>query len=224
MPPAEYSNGSVRIALIHALRESIGPIALAFEHGWPEATLVNLLDDSLSADVATRGQLDDQISDRFLKLARYAAGLSVDAILFTCSAFGPCIERVERELAPLPVRKPNEAMIKQAVSCGGRIGLLATFAPTLATMPAEFPASANVVPIFVDRALEALAAGNGELHDQLIAEAAANAEIDVAILAQFSMARAVTTVRNRVGYPVITTPDAAVRELARAFGRAGYVS
>ena len=64
-----------------------------------------------------------------------------DGILFTCSAFGPCIEACARELAPMPVLKPNEAMIEEAVALTGphgRIGLMATFAPTLASMPPEF--------------------------------------------------------------------------------------
>ncbi len=80
------------------------------------------------------------MTDRFLSLGRYAASTGADAILFTCSAFGPCIEAVAREHAPMPVLKPNEAMIEQAAARGHRIGLLSTFAPTLASMPREFPA------------------------------------------------------------------------------------
>src|SRR6202158_3475637 len=88
----------------------------AFARLWPDATLMNLLDDSLSADLARDGRLSAGMTDRFLVLGRYAASTGADAILFTCSAFGPCIEAVAREHAPMPVLKPSEAMIEQAAA------------------------------------------------------------------------------------------------------------
>src|SRR3954471_13344361 len=124
----------MRIALIHALKHSIIPVEASFARLWPEARLMNLLDDSLSADVARDGRLTDAMTARFISLGRYAAGTGADAILFTCSAFGPCIEAVARAQAPMRVLKPNEAMVEQAARAR-RIGLLATFAPTLASMP-----------------------------------------------------------------------------------------
>jgi hypothetical protein len=149
----------MRIALIHALKHSITPIEQAFARLWPDATLANLLDDSLSADLARQGALTPAMTERFLTLARYAASAGADGILFTCSAFGPCIEACARALAPIPVLKPNEAMINEAVAmagASGRIGLLATFAPTLATMPAEFAAVAPGVTLVSALAGDAL--------------------------------------------------------------------
>src|ERR1700744_2266868 len=136
----------MRIPLIHALKHSLVPIEASFARLWPQASLMNLLDDSLSADVAREGRLSEAMTGRFLVLGRYAASTDADAILFTCSAFGPCIEAVVRERAPMPVLKPNEAMIEQAAARGRRIGLLSTFAPTLASMPGEFPGSLEIVP------------------------------------------------------------------------------
>src|ERR1700728_2308847 len=105
----------MRIALIHALKHSIAPIEDAFNREWPEARLANLLDDSLSADLARDGALTLAMTERFLTLARYAKGCGADGILFTCSAFGPCIQACAQDLAPLPVLKPNEAMIEDAL-------------------------------------------------------------------------------------------------------------
>ena len=129
-----------RIALIHALKHSPPPIEAAFAAAWPQAQLMNLLDDSLSADLARDGALTPAMTQRFVQLGRYAAATGADAILFTCSAFGPCIEAVARD-QKIPVLKPNEAMIEEATAAGGTVGLMATFAPTLASMPAEFPPS-----------------------------------------------------------------------------------
>ena len=209
----------MRIALIHALRHSPPPIEAAFARLWPEATLMNLLDDSLSADLSRDGRITEAMTGRFLSLASYARATGAEGILFTCSAFGPCIEAVQRALAPLPVLKPNEAMIEEAMAIGGRIGLLASFAPTLQSMPPEFPDSLTVTPKLAEGALAALDRGDGTEHDRLAALAARDlAECNAIALAQFSLARATPAVAEATGKPVLTTPDSAVRKLKRLLG------
>jgi Asp/Glu/hydantoin racemase len=213
------SKGPHRIALIHALAHSVAPINEAMARDWPEAVRMNLLDDSLSADLAANGRgLDAVMHDRFARLAQYALDSGSNAILFTCSAFGPCIEAVARAQDPLPVLKPNEAMVAEAVASGRRIGLVATFGPTLASMPPEFPAAAPPLTMPAEGALEALNAGDGERHDALIAQAAMKLKAQgcgVIALAQFSMARARGAVEAATGLPVLTTVDSAVKELRR---------
>ena len=206
----------MRIALIHALKHSVAPIESAFQRLWPSAVLMNLFDDSLSVDLAGDGALTPRMSERFLSLGRYAASTGADGILFTCSAFGPCIETVARDLAPLPVLKPNEAMIEAAVAAGGTVGLLATFAPTLASMPPEFPAGTQIVPRLAEGALAALDRGDPAEHDRLVLAAAMGlADCGVIALAQFSLARAADAIARSTGRPVLTTPDSAVRKLRR---------
>ena len=46
------ADADVRIALIHALAHSIAPINAELARAWPDAKRMNLLDDSLSADLA----------------------------------------------------------------------------------------------------------------------------------------------------------------------------
>jgi hypothetical protein len=215
----------MRIGLIHALGHSIVPINAAFARMWPEARLANLLDDSLSADLARQGALDDAMTERFLTLARYARKTGADGILFTCSAFGPCIEACAADLAPIPVLKPNEAMIDEALEAAGptgKVGLMATFAPTLDSMPPEFAAAApgmTLVPCLAEGALAALDAGNAAEHDRLAAAAGKRvADCDVIALAQFSLARAAEAVAQATGKRVLTTPDSAVRKLRRLLG------
>src|SRR4051794_10144894 len=210
----------MRIALIHALKHSIAPIEASFAQAWPDARLMNLLDDSLSADLARDGRLTDAMTGRFLSLGRYAAGTGADAILFTCSAFGPCIEAVARAHAPTPVLKPNEAMIEQAAANGRKIGLLATFAPTLASMPDEFPYPLEVVPKLAAGALAALDRGERAEHDRLVAEASRELrDCDLIALAQYSMAPAAALVAQATGRPVLTTPDSAVLKLQQLLKR-----
>jgi Asp/Glu/hydantoin racemase len=117
----------------------------------------------------------------------------------------------------MPVLKPNEAMIEQAVARGRRIGLLSTFAPTLASMPREFPDHIEIVPRLAEGALAALAAldrGERSAHDSLVAEAAKDLRgCDVIALAQYSMAPAAKLVEEATGLSVLTTPDSAVEKL-----------
>jgi Asp/Glu/hydantoin racemase len=204
----------MRVALIHALRHSPPPIEAAFREIWPAAVLMNLLDDSLSADLSRDGRLTEAMTQRFLTLGRYAAGTGAQGILFSCSAFGPCIEAVAAELAPIPVLKPNQAAIEEAAGLGRRIGLLATFPGTLASMPAEFPPEVELVPCLAEGAMAALDAGDLATHDRLAAEAStALAGCDAIVLGQFSLARAAAAVAAATGRPVVTTPGSAVRRL-----------
>jgi Asp/Glu/hydantoin racemase len=204
----------MRLALIHALRHSPPPVEAALAELWPEAQGCNLLDDSLSADLAREGALTPAMTARFLTLARYAEGSGARAILFTCSAFGPCIEACAEALA-IPVLKPNEAMIEEAQRFR-RIGLLASFQPTLDSMPREFPAHVEVVPMLAEGALAALDAGDGAAHDRIVAEAARRLRgVEAIALAQFSLARAAPAVAAATGLPVLTTPHSAIAKLKR---------
>lgn len=111
--------------------------------------------------------------------------------------------------------KPNEAMIEAAVAHGGRVGLVASFEPTLASMPAEFPSRVEVHPVLAEGALAALDLGDGALHDRLAADAAERIapHCDVIALAQFSLARAAGAVMQRTGKRVLVTTDSAVLAL-----------
>ncbi len=212
----------MRIALVHALKHSIVPIEASFARLWPEATLMNLLDDSLSADLARDGKLTDAMTERFLSIGRYAASTGTDGILFTCSAFGPCIEAVAGERSPMPVLKPNEAMIEEAAKAGPKIGLLSSFPPTLASMPREFPASVKLMPKLAEGAMAALDRGDRAEHDRLVVEASKDLrDCDVIALAQYSMAPTAAQVAQATGRPVLTTPDSAVMKLKRMLGAAG---
>ena len=208
-----------RIALIHALAHSPGPINDALARDWPDAERMNLLDDSLSADLARTGRLDARMTQRFLALADYAVGTGAHGILFTCSAFGPCIEAVARRHVTIPVLKPNEAMIDEALALtgpGGLIGLVASFGPTLQSMPPEFPPGTTPKTALADGAMAALDQGDVARHDQTVVEAArglAAQGCTVIALAQFSLARARDAVAQATGLPVLTTVDSAVRRL-----------
>jgi Asp/Glu/hydantoin racemase len=211
-----------RIALIHATPAAVGPIAEAFAATWPGAELTNILDDSLSKDRARDGRLTAAMERRFDVLADYALSIGIDAILFTCSAFRPAIERVASRIA-VPVLKPNEAMFAQALARGRRIGMLATFAPSIPSMEEEFKADAaraglevELRSLLVPGALDALTAGRAREHSERIAEVGQALDgCDAVMLAQFSMAPAADALRRVASCPVLASPASAVEMLRR---------
>ena len=199
------------------------PVEEAFRRHWPDAGRFNLLDDSLSVDRnrenAGTGPMSGTMSARIAALAQYALGCRADGILYTCSAFGEEIDAVKRTVH-VPVLKPNEAMFDEALRHGKRIGLLATFAPSVASMASELKQAHPGVELkthCIAAAMAALQGGDAETHDRLCAEAAPKlAGCDAIMLAQFSTARARAAVEKAVACPVLTSPDSAVLRMKGA--------
>jgi len=211
-----------RIALIHATPVAMDPIRQAFQSLWPEVETINILEDSLTPDRAKASIVSDQLMDRIAKLTLYAVSTGADAVLFTCSAFGPAIEKA-REAVDLPILKPNEAMFEAAIAHGGKTAMLYSFEPAKDSMEEEFReeatrlgSNAEITSIFVPGAIEAVRAGDVITHNRLIAEAAASLSgYEAVTLAQFSMARALKETQAATPIAVLSSPEQAVMKLKR---------
>lgn len=211
---------TTRIVLLHATPVAMEPIHTAFREEWPEAELVNLLDDGLSLDRSRASELSESMIERFVRLGQYGYDMQADGILTTCSAFGPAIDRLA-DSVPIPVLKPNEAMFHEAVAQGKNIGMLATFGPSVETMTEEFNdyvaehgSSATLTTLLVADAIDLMKKGDAEGHNRLVAARANElAHCDVIMLAHFSTSRAAADVRAQVTVPVLTAPHAAVKRM-----------
>ena len=208
---------TTRIVLLHATPIAMQPIQTAFADLWPEAEIVNLLDDALTIDRAREDDLSEATIERFVDLGKYGHRIGAAGILVTCSAFGPAIDRLAASV-PVPVLKPNEAMFQAAIEQGSRIGMLATFGPSVGTMIDEFDAyaaiagkQATLTTLVVENAIDLLRKGDAETHNRLVAERAPDlAHCDAIMLAHFSTSRAASAVRAKVATKVLTAPHAAV--------------
>jgi Asp/Glu/hydantoin racemase len=215
-----------RIALIHAVATAIGPIRQAFQEDWPEARLSNLLDDDLMPAYTREGGLTPHITERICALALYAARTGADAILFTCSVF-PQAEDMAKQLVPVPLLKPDEAMIAAALDAGTRIGVVATNPPAAPAAATQLVAAAaargapiTVIQSVADGAFAIGNAGDAATHDRMVVEAAVRVadQVDVICLAQVSMALARRAVQANVPAPVLTSPATAVARLKTLLG------
>jgi Asp/Glu/hydantoin racemase len=208
---------AARIVLLHATPIAMAPIQSAFAENWPEAEIVNLLDDGLTIDRAREDHLSEKMIERFVTFGKYGYDMGADGILVTCSAFGPAIDRLIKAL-PIPVLNPNEAMFRAAIAKGTKIGMLATFGPSVSTMTDEFnefiaagDKPATLRTLLVEKAIDLLRKGDADTHNRLVGERAPELEdCDAIMLAHFSTSRAAAKVRAAVTKPVMTAPHAAV--------------
>ena len=185
---------------------------------------MDLADTALASDIAETGELTPAFTGRMAALIRYGVDTGADGVLFTCSAFGAAIEEARQGVA-IPVLKPDEAMIARALALAkegqGHIGGLATFAPTIPSLAGELEAAAEAVLLnpeielrHVQGALDLSKAGDQDGHDRLIVEAAAGmTNVDVLMLAQFSMSGVRGVIPDAPGRTVLASPDEAVLKL-----------
>ncbi|MEI2265934.1 arylsulfatase [Erwinia sp. CGal63] len=213
---------SQRIVLIHATPLAVAPVNDTFARQWPEAEIANLLDDALSGDRGKVAALTPEFYRRIDALVEYALSMRAVAILFTCSALGEAIDASARRHA-LPVLKPNEAMFEAALAKGNDILMLATFAPAVSSMEAEFHqlaaaqgSTATLRTQVVAGARAALSAGDVEHHNRLVVEAARqNPHVDAIVLAHFSMEVAFEEIKAAAACPVLSSAQSAVAKLKR---------
>jgi len=208
------------IVLFSVHKDAMEAAVRAFATDWPEARISNLLDDGLFAWVREAGGVVPEMYDVFRTLTRYMVSRKADGILFTCSAFREVIDTCIAEF-DLPILKPNDAMIEQALAAGSRIAVMATVGPTIPSISAEILEMAaargqkvELIPYVVDGAFDALAGGDAAKHDALVSAKAREIKgCDVIVLAQFTLSRAVPAVTAVSPIPVFNSPGAAVSRL-----------
>ncbi|MFN6925092.1 MAG: aspartate/glutamate racemase family protein [Tabrizicola sp.] len=223
MTPAQPFPAS-NLALIHTVAGLISPFeALARQH-LPDWTPFAMLDESLLRNTIREGRLSLTTMRRLTTMVWSAVDAGAGAVIVTCSSLGPAVEAA-RPLCPVPLLRIDEGMAVEAVRRGPRIGVLATLSTTLdptadlirRTAQAA-DRSCTITSRLADGAFALLAQGDAQGHDRLVSEAltALAPEVDVIVLAQASMARALETVKDRLGaLPVLTSPELGMAHAAR---------
>jgi Asp/Glu/hydantoin racemase len=213
----------MRIMLVHPYLPSMTPMNEACKEGWPEAEALNLVDESLYADVGQDGSVPPGIVDRLAAIFRHCEASGAAGVIFTGSTFGPAVERARAAIA-IPVLKSDEAMAEMAVRAGNRILLAGTAARSLPVVRKgleDAAAAAGLAPS-IDTALVAdaqaeMARGNREKHDRLIAERILPVadRYDAIVFGQISMTPARSGLPVRIAQRTLTGPEAAVAKLRR---------
>lgn len=190
-----------------------GPLKTVFTEILPDCRLINIIDDSLIADVVQNKQVTAAVTRRLLRYFETAEEMGADAILNTCSSVGEIVA-LGRQVVDIPIIRIDEPMAITAVSQHARIGVIATLPSTLEPtlrllqeQAARFGRDVTIVDGLAAGAYDALVNGSPEQHDQRILDTAMRLkpQVDAFVLAQGSMARMEHDLADATGLPVLSS-------------------
>lgn len=211
------------VFVIHTSFALVDVLNLLFRQHLPGVRIVNIVDDSLLADVRAAGHVSPSVVRRMVGYAVLGQSSGADAIFNVCSSVGEVAD-IMRQAVDIPVVKIDDAMTSDAVARGREIAVVATLPTTLGPTArlVEHKAAGAKKDVQVRRhlaegAFDVLVGGDPQKHDEMVADeiikaAAAN---EVVVLAQASMARIVPLLAGRVTKPILASPASGVQDLKR---------
>jgi len=208
------------VALIHATPMAMAPARAAFADRFPQARLWNLLDDLLISQVQEAGAVTSPLRARMERLIEHAISGGADAVLLTCSMYGPVAHDVVGS-AGVPVLASDDALFaavtelrprRVAVLGPNRAGLDDTVARLRSHLGAD---KAEITTVVVEGAAGAASAGDLAELERLVTAVARAVErnADVIVLGQFSLSPAARTAAEAVSLPVLSPPHLAADAL-----------
>ncbi len=217
-----------RLAFLHTVSSNAAVFKALAEELLPDVDVYHIVDESLLQNTIRAGQLQPTTSRRLITLIGLAQESGADAVLVTCSSIGSAVE-LSRAAVDIPVFRVDEPMADEAIRLGQRIGVAATLQTTLDPTAALIHARAaqaqrsdvTVITELCEGAFEAVVAGNTQRHDALVTQGLERLapQVDVIVLAQASMARAVDALPSESParrVPILTSPRSGVMQVAAA--------
>jgi len=215
-----------RVTVLSATPAALPPVTDALG-AIPGIDLVHLLDEGLLRLVLDAGEITPACVQRFVAQLATAAASS-DAVVVTCNVYSNVLAAVRPAFGSAPILAIDEPMVRAAVTRARRIAVVATGAAGLRSQTELITGTARalgreveIVPVLREAAFAALIAGDGETHDAIVRAALAELDgVDLAVLAQASMARALAPTQGSehaipAPVPVLSSPGMAADELRR---------
>lgn len=216
------------IAFLHTSPAAIPPLMRFFDETAPEFEITNLLDDGLLR-MLSAGRSEEAAARLREMLDTAQRYYGVRAAMITCSSVSTRMARDAAAHTSIPVLKIDEPMARAAVHAGRRIGICATFRPTVVPTSALLQEAARaagreveLIPEIMEPAYEALLAGRFDEHDRILlggVDRLAAQNVDAIVLAQVSMARVLSQAAARTSIPVLSSLNTsldALRQLVQA--------
>lgn len=211
------------LAMIHTVSGLIPVFDGLVRQHLPLWQSFNMLDESLLRGTIRDGALSTLTMRRLTGMVWSAVDSGATAVVVTCSSLGPAVEAA-RPLCPVPLFRIDEGMALAAAGAGPRIGVLATLRTTLdpttdliLRTASRLGRDCRVISKLADGAFEKLGQGDTAGHDQMVAQSLRDLapQVDVVVLAQASMARALSLLKDDLGsLPVLTSPELGMKYIA----------
>ncbi len=203
----------MKIACLHTATSNIAVFDAAVRQiGMDDVVLTHEVKSQLLARVEQAGVLTAEIADEAREILRSLAQ-SADAVLLTCSTFGPLVDGMA-QIGATPILRVDAALAEQTMKEGGKIVVLYASPTTIEPTKHIFSSAAKAAAIsfemkVVPEAWEYFKAGDQHGYFVRIAEAADEAYSNgasVVALAQASMAGAIAFIKS--GTKPMTSPVA----------------
>ena len=209
-----------KLALLHT-SPVLAPLFTTLCSKWlPDHRVYHFVNETLIKNTIDAGRLEPVTTRRLIGMVGSAFEAGVDGVLVTCSSIGPAVDAA-KALFDKPVMRVDEAMARDAVAHGSRIGVIATLRTTLEPTAAlvrrkatEAKKSVEIVEHLCEGAFEAVMAGDTTTHDRIVGEALTQKMrgMDAIVLAQASMARVVDSLApGAVSAAVFSSPELGVK-------------
>ncbi|PDS99745.1 Asp/Glu/hydantoin racemase [Rhizobium sp. S9] len=211
------------LAMIHTVHGIIPAFNELVSRHLPGWRPFNMLDESLLGHTIREGALSRQTMRRIATHIWSAVDAGASAVLVTCSSLGPAVDAA-MPLCPVPLFRIDDGVAIEALQCGDRIGVLATLFTTLSPTTHLIERHAQrmgreilLTSHLCEGAFEKLRDGDRAAHDALIREglAALLGNVDVVVLAQASMANALSEMKG-TPVPILASPELGVLRMSSA--------
>ena len=217
----------MRVVMIHAIAESIPPVRMAFGDVFPEAEVINLLDEGLLID------FDDKLTPKLIRrmssLVSYSADHGADAIGLACSVYAPAVEII-KNLVAVPLVSSYGPVMADAVALGPKIGIIASVPATIRDAEHYLREEAKQqnreiepYPRLAEDLIDVLRHQGEEAFQKRLAEEVdiLAPQVDAVLLSQFSMATALDHVSKNCPVPVLSPAHSSARRLKELLSERG---
>lgn len=186
-----------KLGIIHAAVFTANTVKPYVDEFLPGVEVLHLGDDSIQQS-NLKAPVGTIPKENFFKFATYAQFLSqagCHLIMLACSTFNQAVEYAAPMIST-PLLNIDRPMMDLALEQGGRIGLIGTLPSTMPSSERLLRKAAmdagkdvKVFPMLCTEAFQALQAGDGRRHNDMLLEAveALSRDVDAIVLAQVSM-------------------------------------
>lgn len=204
-----------KIALIHTTPVTVDSLEKLIKEKNEKIEIMNIVDDSILPELINNDADISLVEDRVRSYIKTAAEQGADLIMSACSSIGEIFEQ-ENKNYKIPIMRIDSTMAEKAVAKAVKIGVAATLETTLKPSTelikkkaAAINKNVKIKTVLADSAYQKLMAGNESAHDKLLAEKLKELinKVELVVLAQASMARAVKSLPKEMQNKFLTSPE-----------------